>query len=113
MERSTSLFSPEKSNFAVSSQCLLYGKEIKCGEKKQTFLDTTSWTNLERNAKRSKIDIKEDDRLLHFRHTYSIVFQKDVFRQVILYYFFIRNSVRVFFRCFLNSNIKKIFGSNP
>ena len=97
MERSTSLFSPEKSNFAVSSQCLLDGKEIKCGEKKQTFLDTASWTNLERNAKRwSKIDIKEDDRLLHFKHAYSIVFQKDVFRQVIFYYFFIRNSVRVF-----------------
>ena len=36
MEQSTSLFSPEKSNFVVSSQCLLYGKEIKRGEKRQT-----------------------------------------------------------------------------
>ena len=95
MELPTSLFSPEKSNFAVSSQCLLYGKKIKCGEKKQTFLDT-GWTNLDRNAKRwSKMNIKEDDRLLQFRHAYSIVFQRDVFRQVIFYYFFIRNSVQV------------------
>ena len=36
MEQSTFLVSPEKSNFAVSSQCLLYGKEIKRGEKRQT-----------------------------------------------------------------------------
>ena len=31
IEISTSLFSPEKSNVTVSSQCLLCGKEIKSG----------------------------------------------------------------------------------
>ena len=95
MELSTSLFSREKSNVTVSSQCLLCGKEIKSGEKKQTFLEK-GWTNLVRNAESwSKINIKESDRLFHFRHVYSKVFQKDVFGQVILYYFFIRFSERV------------------
>ena len=86
------MFSPEKSNVTVSSQCLLCGKEIKSGEKKQSFL-YTSWTNLVRNAESwSKININESDSLFHFRHIYSKDFQKDMFRQVILYYFFIRFS---------------------
>ena len=92
MELSTSLFSPEKSNVTESSQCLLCRKEIKSGEKKQTFLEK-GWTNLVRNAESwSKINIKENDRLFHFRHIYSKIFQRDVFGQVILYYFFIRVS---------------------
>ena len=92
MQLSTSLFSPEKSNVTASSQCLLCGKEIKSGEKKQTFLEK-GWTNLVRNAESwSKINIKESDRLFHFRHVYSKFFQKDMFRQVILYCFFIRFS---------------------
>ena len=71
IELSTSLFSPEKSNVIVSSQCLLCGKEVKRGEKKQAFLDT-GWANLVRNAERwSKINIKESHRLFHFRHVYS------------------------------------------
>ena len=85
MELSTSLFSPEKSNVTVSSQCLLCGKEIKSGEKKQTFLEK-GWTNLVRNAESwSKINIKESDRLFHFRHVYSKVFQKDVFGLDVLF----------------------------
>ena len=76
MKLSTYLFSPEKSNVIISSQCLLCGKEIKSGKKKQTFLDT-GWANLLRNTKSwSKINIKESDRLFHFRHVYSKVFQK-------------------------------------
>ena len=83
MELSTSLFSHEKSNVTVSLQCLLCGKEIKSGKKKQTFLEK-AWKNLVRNVGSwSKINIKESDRLFHFRHVYSKVFQKDVFGQVI------------------------------
>ena len=79
------MFSPEKSNVRVSSQCLLCGKEIKSGEKKQTFLEK-GWTNFVRNAESwSKINIKESDRLFHFRHVYSKVFQKDVFGLDVLF----------------------------
>ena len=76
IEISTSLFSPEKSNVTVSSQFLLCGKEIKSGQKKQAFLDT-GWANLVRKAdSSSKINIKESDRLFHFRHVYSEMFSR-------------------------------------